>query len=109
VSIVQDKNCIELCIGPSIGSRQSLLQGVWCLLNNELWRGMLNTLNKLYPKLIYILLHVFALCNSCPPPSKLVLLCKEKHFAILVQLILHHQNLSYLRTNCFLERSIVHC
>lgn len=68
---------------------------------------MLNTLNKLYPKLIYILLHVFAL------------------YAILV---LHHQNLSccvrtstlqflsclscimsYLRTNCFLEHSIVHC
>jgi len=41
--------------------------------------GMLNTLNKLYPKLIYILFACFCtLCNSCPPPSILVLLCKDK-------------------------------
>ncbi len=71
---------------------------------------MLNTLNELYPKLIYILLHVFALYAILVLHHQYLSYCvRTRHFVILVQLILHHQNLSYLRTNCFLERSIVHC
>ncbi len=71
---------------------------------------MLNTLNKLYPKLIYILLHVFALYAILVLHHQNLSCCvRTSHFAILVLLILHHQNLSYLRTNCFLEHSIVHC
>jgi hypothetical protein len=71
---------------------------------------MLNTLNKLYRKLIYILLHVFALYAILVLHHRYLLCCvRTRHFAILVLLILHHQNLSYWRTICFLEGSSVHC